>query len=223
MSRSRSSAPRAPSTRRPGPPHSRAKRATSAPNHGGIHLLRSPAVVAALVRAAELGPDDLVIELGAGPGILTAALACTGARVIAVERDPRFLRRLERRFGDDGRVRVVDADIRSVPLPRRSYAVVANIPFATSTRVLRRLLGDPRGRLSRAELVVEWGFAKRITGPDTGAREIARWHRRFDLELVRRIPRTSFSSPPRVDAAHLRIRRRRAGGSRADGRSGRHR
>src|SRR5262245_10956660 len=68
-------------------------------NHAGIHLLRSGATVRALVESAAPGPDSLVLDLGAGPGTLTAPLARTGARVLAIERDPAFVDRLERRSG----------------------------------------------------------------------------------------------------------------------------
>jgi 23S rRNA (adenine-N6)-dimethyltransferase len=111
-----------------------------APNASGVHFLASAPVVARLVRSARVGPGDLVVDLGAGTGAVTAPLAATGARVLAVERDPAFVRRLARRFADRPAVRVVHADVRSVPLPRRPYAVVANLPFAVTTDLLRRLL-----------------------------------------------------------------------------------
>ena len=181
------------------------------PNHHGFHVLRDPAVVRALVRSAGLGPGDLVLDLGAGPGALTVALARTGARVIAVERDPRLARRLDRRTADDPAVRVVEGDLRTVTLPHRPFHVVANIPFATGTDILRRLLDThDRGRpLRGADLLVEWGFARRL-GAAPADRTTAGWHRRFRIEVARRVPARAFSPPPRVDAAHLVIRRRDA-------------
>ena len=170
-------------------------------------MLRDPAVVRALVRSAGLGPGDLVLDLGAGPGALTVALARTGARVIAVERDPRLVQRLARRTAGDAVVRVVEGDLRTVALPHRPFHVVANLPFATGTDLLRRLLDThDRGRpLRGADLLVEWGFARRLTTapPD---RTTVGWHRRFRIDVARRVPARAFSPPPRVDAAHLVIR-----------------
>lgn len=162
-----------------------------------------------LVRSADIGPDDLVLDLGAGPGALTLALARTGARVIAVERDPRLARRLARRTADDPAVRVVEGDLRHVALPHRPFHVVANIPFATGTDLLRRLLDEHHQgrRLRGADLLVEWGFARRLTTA-AADRTAARWQRRFVLDVARRVPARSFSPPPRVDAAHLVIRPR---------------
>jgi 23S rRNA (adenine-N6)-dimethyltransferase len=178
-----------------------------ASNHHGIHLLRSSGTVRALVESADLGPDALVLDLGAGPGTLTAPLASTGARVLAIERDPAFLLRLRRRFDGTPNVRVVAGDLAVVPLPHGPFQVVASIPYALSTILLRRLLPGRTG-LSAADLVVEWGFARRISRPVGRDLETAWWAARFELRLVRRIPAAAFRPQPAVDSAHLRIRTR---------------
>ena len=174
----------------------------------GVHLLSCRRVITRLVRAAGVGADDLVIDFGAGPGTITAPLAGTGARVLAVERDAGFVRALHRRFADDPRVRVVPDDLRRVRLPRKDFTVVASIPFAVSTPLLRRLLTPVPGRLARAELVVEWGLARRLTAPRPRDLEVAWWAARYELRLVERIPAHCFTPAPAVDAAHLSVRRR---------------
>lgn len=174
----------------------------------GVHLLSDHRVITRLVDLAELTAADLVIDFGAGPGTLTVPLSRTGSRVMAVERDARFVRTLRRRFADHPTVRVVHEDLRTVRLPRRPFAVVANIPFAVSTPLLRRLLTPPAGGLSRAELVVEWGLAKRLAAACARDAEAAWWSCCYTLTLRRRVPARCFSPAPRVDAAHLGVRRR---------------
>ncbi|MFC4858377.1 rRNA adenine N(6)-methyltransferase family protein [Actinophytocola glycyrrhizae] len=182
-------------------------RRTAAPS-SGVHLLSDPRVITALVSAARLGAGDLVIDFGAGPGAITEPLARTGSRVLAVERDARFVADLRRRFGDRPQVRVVHDDLRTVRLPRRAFAVVANIPFAVTTPLLRRLLTPSSSGFSRAELVVEWGLAKRLTAACPRDAEAAWWSCRFAFTLRRRVAAGCFTPAPRVDAAHLAVRRR---------------
>jgi 23S rRNA (adenine-N6)-dimethyltransferase len=176
-------------------------------NPSGVHHLNSPSVLRAIVRSAGLDPADRVFDLGAGPGTLTAALARTGASVTAVERDPAFVRELERRFAGFDRVRVVSGDLRAVPIPRGAR-VVANLPFATSGALVARLLDPPGPQRAGIDLLVEHGFALRLSARHPRSARSAWWAARYELRLVRVVPRTAFAPAPGVDAALLRIRPR---------------
>lgn len=176
---------------------------------GGVHFLAVPRIAAQLVQSCSLEPADLVVEFGAGQGAITTQLAETGARILAVERDPAFVRKLQSRFGATGNVRVVHADAREVPLPHRPFSVVASIPYALSTALLRRLLTPQRTNLRRAALLVELGFAKRVTALRPRDLEQAWWAARFEIRLTSRIGAEFFSPPPRVDSAQLVLNRRR--------------
>lgn len=178
-------------------------------NPSGVHFLARRSIIAGMVRSAGVGPGDLTVELGAGPGILTVPLAATGSRVLAVERDADFVARLTRRFADRPTVRIVHADLRSVLLPRRPFAVVANLPFSVTTAALRRLLGPVDTPLTGADLLIEWNQARRLTAARPRTMEAAWWAARFQLRITRRVPANSFSPAPRVDAAQLTIRPRR--------------
>jgi 23S rRNA (adenine-N6)-dimethyltransferase len=149
-----------------------------------------------------------VLDLGAGGGALTRALADAGARVCAVELDPAGLRQLRARFGDDRRIEVVEADATRVRLPDEPFAVVANLPFAAGTGILRRLLGDPHVQLTQLDAIVEWGLAAKRTAVWPSTLLGCTWGMWYELTLVRRVPRTCFAPPPSVDAALLRAARR---------------
>jgi 23S rRNA (adenine-N6)-dimethyltransferase len=153
-------------------------------------------------------PGALVLDLGAGGGILTRALADAGARVSAVEMDSVALRELHARFGADPRVEVVEADATVLPLPAEPFAVVANLPFAAGTAILRRLLGDPRVPLTQLDAIVEWGLAAKRTAVWPSTLLGCTWGAWYELSLVRRVPRACFAPPPSVDAAVLRALRR---------------
>jgi 23S rRNA (adenine-N6)-dimethyltransferase len=150
-----------------------------------------------------------VLDLGAGRGALTRALADAGARVRAVELDPVELQQLRTRFDADPRVEVVEGDARQVPLPAEPFAVVANLPFAAGTAILRRLLGDPRVPLTQLDAIVEWGLAAKRTAVWPSTLLGCTWGAWYELSLVRRVPRACFAPPPSVDAAVLRATRRR--------------
>lgn len=171
----------------------------------GRHVLRSRAFADALVRDAGVTPGELVLDLGAGEGMLTAPLVAAGARVVAVELDGRSAAVLRRRFAD---VHVIEGDAASVPLPCEPFAVVANVPFAAGTAILRRLLDDPHVPLAHADVIVEWGLAAKRAAVWPSTMTAVYWGAWHDLELVRRVPRACFAPPPAVDAAVMRIRRR---------------
>jgi 23S rRNA (adenine-N6)-dimethyltransferase len=170
----------------------------------GQHFLRSSKLAAELVRAAGIQRGDLVLDLGAGRGILTAALASACDRVVAVEIDPALGEALRRRLPA---VDVRIADAAHVPLPREPFKVVANLPFGGATAILRRLL-DPRVRLQTADVIVEWGMAAKRASVWPTTQLGAYWGAWFELSVARRLPRCVFAPPPSVDAAVLRVARR---------------
>jgi 23S rRNA (adenine-N6)-dimethyltransferase len=180
-----------------------------------VHFLATPRIATQLVQSCLIDPADLVVEIGAGQGAVTTLLAETGARILAMERDPEFAQKLRNRFGERTNVRVVRADARTFPLPHKRFTVVASIPYALSTLLFQRLLSPQYTRLSQAALIVEWSFAKRITSGIPRNVEQAWWAARFDIRLVSRIPPSCFSPPPRVDSAHLVFHRREIRGERA--------
>jgi len=160
------------------------------------------------VRDAGVVPGALVLDLGAGGGVITRALVDAGSRVRAVELDPAALCRLRTRFGGSPRVEIVEQDATALRLPDEPFAVVANLPFAAGTAILRRLLGDPRAQLTQLDAIVEWRLAAKRTAIWPATLLGCAWGAWYELQLVRRVPRACFAPPPSVDAAVLRATRR---------------
>ena len=160
-----------------------------------------------IVAAAAVAPGDLVLDVGAGDGALSAALVRAGARVVAVELHPERARLLRHRFNAAGVV-VVMADAVDLRLPRRPFSVVANPPFTVSMALLRRLVA-PGSRWVAADVVVPRHIARRwCDGTLDGAR---RWGPQFDMSVGMRVPAGSFRPAIERDAVVLRIRRVRRG------------
>jgi 23S rRNA (adenine-N6)-dimethyltransferase len=169
----------------------------------GQHFLRSSRLADELVRAAGVEPGALVLDIGAGQGAITRALGRAGARVLAVERDPRLAAQL-RAAGFD----VVEADAAALAWPREPFAVVANLPFGITTAVLSGLLADPRVPLRRADLIVQLGFALKRAAAWPSTLQGVLWSSGYELSVTGRIDRSAFAPPPQVDAAVLRAVRR---------------
>ncbi len=154
-----------------------------------------------LVAEAHIRPGDLVLDVGAGHGVITAELLAVGARVIAVERHSGRLDALRERF--DGRVTVVAADASDLRLPRRPYKVVANPPFAVTSALLRRVL-QPGTRLISADLVLQDAAARRWSARD--APGAGRWQRTHRARVSVTVPPSAFTPPPRVSCRILQVR-----------------
>ena len=148
-----------------------------------------------------------MLEIGAGAGLLTEALAGRAGRVVAVELDPLLAGRLVERFGGAENVFVVQGDVLRFPLPAEPFRVVANVPFNRTTAILRRLLDRPATAFRKADLVVQYEVARK-RARDRGTLLGVSWAPWFEFSLGARVPAEAFRPVPRVDAAVLRIRRR---------------
>jgi len=169
------------------------------------HFLRSQSLAAELVRDAGVRPGDLVLDLGAGTGRLTAELARHAGRVVAVELDSQLARRLDGRWDN---VEVVAGDAADVVLPDEPFRVVANLPFARTTDLLRLLLDDPRTPLVRADLVVEWEVARKRGAVWPSTVLGVTWGAWYSIAVSRRLPPEAFAPRPSVAAGVLRVERR---------------
>lgn len=172
------------------------------------HFLVSEAVAAQLAESAEIGTDDLVLDVGAGRGIIAAQLATRGGRVLALELDHALVARLRRRFADTPTVEVVEGDLRSFALPAAPFKVVSNPPFHLTSELLRRLLDDPRVPLQRAELILGWGAAIGRASVYPSSLAALAWQPWFELVVTRHLPARHFAPAPATDAGVLSIRRR---------------
>jgi 16S rRNA (adenine1518-N6/adenine1519-N6)-dimethyltransferase len=162
----------------------------------------------AIADAAGTTADDDLLEVGAGVGTLTIALAARCRRLVAVELDRRLLPALEEVLRGHGNVKVVQADIlrfdASAEFPNGGEVVAGNIPYNITGALVRKLLGDPP-RPRRLSLVVQKEVAERWTA--TAGASLATVAVRVYAEprIVMVIPASAFNPPPRVDSALVRL------------------
>lgn len=153
-----------------------------------------------IVAEAGIRPGELVLDLGAGTGVLTVPLLDAGARVIAVELHPGRAHRLrERVAGRDATV--VERDLATFVPPARPFRVVASPPYALTSTVCAFLAAATH--LTAADLVLQRAVGRRIVAGDQAGL------RRFQAELGLSLPRHAFTPQPRVDSVVIRLRRSR--------------
>jgi 23S rRNA (adenine-N6)-dimethyltransferase len=161
-----------------------------------------------LIDRADFQPGELVVEVGAGRGAMTAALAQCGVRIIAVEPDPEWSAQLRGRIAENPHVRVIEDDFLSVALPTERFRVVGSLPFGKTTDILRRLLDDPHTSMERADVIVQWEAARKRAAVPPSTLLSTVWAPWWDIRLGHRIPAREFRPVPRVDAGFLTITRR---------------
>jgi 16S rRNA (adenine1518-N6/adenine1519-N6)-dimethyltransferase len=154
--------------------------------------------------AAELDADDEVLEVGAGAGALTLALAQRCRRLVAVELDRRLIPVLHEVVGGLTNVEIVESDIlqldQSKSFPGGGQVVAGNIPYNLTGALIRKLLdGEPRPR--RLSLVVQKEVAERWTA-SSGASLATVAVQVFAMpRMLFTIPAAAFVPQPRVDSA----------------------
>ncbi len=182
----------------------------------GQHFLVDPAMARRIVELAGVGPGDRVVEVGAGLGSLTVALAATGAPVTAVEIDRRLIPALTEVTAGLPRVSVVQADAMtarwgSVLQGDGPWVLVANLPYNVATPVVLRFLQE-EPRVERMLVMVQREVGERIAaGP--GAEQFGAVSLRVAYHAAasvsRRVPATVFWPVPNVESVLVRVERRR--------------
>lgn len=178
-------------------------------NFPGQHLMHNKRLAKELVGLARIQPDEIVVDIGAGTGVLTLPLAEAAKRVLAVENDPKLAEKLTQKIKQESKanITIIQRDILQVHLPRTPYCVVANIPYSITTPILGMLLDQPTQPFQRAVFVVEKGAAKRFTTVPITNPRILKWRIWFEIKIGRTIPPDQFSPPPRVDSAVMTVDR----------------
>jgi 16S rRNA (adenine1518-N6/adenine1519-N6)-dimethyltransferase len=176
----------------------------------GQNFLIDPNIVRKIVAAAELSPEDTLLEIGPGRGILTDALSRTVRRVVAVEIDPQLHHLLQKRQVEWPNVELVCADALTYPLDSVSTGaiVVANLPYYISTPLLFRLL-EHRNRFARLILMLQNEVADRLVAKagsaDYGVLSVMAQYA-ADITKVFRVSAQCFRPRPEVGSAVVLLR-----------------
>ena len=174
----------------------------------GQNFLTDPGLRDAVAEQAGLSPDDELLEVGAGVGTLTVALAPRCRRVVAVELDGRLIPALRESLAGLDNVEVVRTDIlrfnvRSA-FPDGNEIVAGNIPYNLTGALIRKLLDDPP-RPRRLSLVVQKEVADRWTALSGASLATVAVQVFAEARTLLTIPAAAFTPSPRVDSALVRL------------------
>ncbi len=182
----------------------------------GQNFLVDQNILDVIERLAAVGAGDVVLEIGAGEGVLTVRLAALGGHLHAVELDARLEPRLREAVASRDNVTVHIADALELELGALDPApnmVVANLPYAIAATVILRTI-EELPAVTRWVVMVQREVGERLAAkpgsPAYGATSVLA-QLACDVEVLRRVSRTVFRPVPNVDSVLLGLRRREAG------------
>ena len=182
----------------------------------GQHFLIEPSLASRIADLAGVGPGDRVLEIGAGLGSLTVALAATGARVVAVEVDTKLLPALEEVVGGLENVQVRCADALTarwddlLGTGDGAWVMAANLPYNVGARVVLRAL-EEQPRIRRMLVMVQREVGDRLAavpGDEQFGAASLRVAYHATARVERRVPASVFWPAPGVESVLVRIDRR---------------
>lgn len=172
----------------------------------GQHWLNDEDSLDAMVAAAEVSAEDVVLEIGPGPGTLTSKLVEVAQKVIAVEFDSELARDLPKRV-PAGNLEIIQQDIlrfdfTSLPC---GYKVAANIPYYLTSNLLR-VMCESSNPFAVAALLMQKEVAERVCAKP-GDMSVLSVSVQFYCEafLDKLVPAELFTPPPKVDSQILKL------------------
>lgn len=176
----------------------------------GQNFLIKRGIVDEIVHAAELTPDEPVLEVGPGIGTLTQGLAQSGADVTAIELDRRLLEVLDTTLASYNNVRIIHGDVLKLDVPsimnHKPFKVVANLPYYITTPIIMSLL-ESKLPIERLVVMVQKEVALRMVAKpgtkDYGALSVAVQYY-TEPDIVLDVPPKSFLPAPAVTSSVIR-------------------
>jgi 16S rRNA (adenine1518-N6/adenine1519-N6)-dimethyltransferase len=179
----------------------------------GQHFLTDPNILNKVIRTAELEEGDVVLEVGAGLGEMTLAMARQIRKVIAVEIDPKLVEILRKKASSFSNVEIVKGDVLKINFSQlynregKRLKVVANLPYKISTPLLFRFV-ESRDVLSTLTLMLQREVAERMVASPGGKEygPLSVFIQSFsDLSVCFFIKPAAFFPPPKVESAVIQM------------------
>ena len=186
----------------------------------GQHFILSKKALVQMIAAAKIKKNDTIIEIGPGLGTLTQELAKTGAKIIAIEKDPLMISIIKETLADYKNIKIRCADARQLLIkPTRSrtsgelgisvgkigYKIVANLPYNIATFLIRSFL-ESENPPKIMVLMIQKEVAQRICSKPPHMNLLATSVQFLAIAKISNyVPKEMFWPKPKVDAAIIKI------------------
>lgn len=173
------------------------------------NFLKNGSFVKSLIDRTNIGSKDIVIEIGAGRGIITKQLTARVKKVIAIEYDPFLATKLKRSLSNIKNLEIVEADFMKWKLPTYEYKVFSNIPFNMTASIVSKLL-ESKYSPEATYLIMQDKAAQRFIGkPVSDNSQVSILLKPFyKMDIITEISRKEFSPIPKVNTVLAKFIRR---------------
>lgn len=172
------------------------------------HFLKSPRLALMLIGHSNLKKRDLVIDIGAGSGVITFALSKRVNQVIAVEKDPITAQKLRQNLSRAENVVIEEADFLEMDLPDGPYKVFANPPFHLSSQILHKLI-DADNPPEAIYLILQKQLALKLLNTDRHYTSKLGYEltKMYQTKIRYPLKSSDFTPPPAVPTVLFEARR----------------
>ncbi len=162
--------------------------------------MKNPKFVLSLINKTDISSKDILVEIGAGKGVITVQLADLARRVVAIEYDKKLAEGLRQSLSKYSNVEILEADFLKWKLPNYPYKVFSNIPFNITADIINKLL-ESESAPESAYLIIQDKAAERFIGEPIGDNSQTSILLKpfYDMDIVSKISRNQFEPIPNVN------------------------
>jgi 16S rRNA (adenine1518-N6/adenine1519-N6)-dimethyltransferase len=171
----------------------------------GQNFLVDSEIAHNIITLANIQPDDHVVEIGPGKGVLTQRIIPIARFLTAIELDPKLCRELETRFSDIPSFRIIENDAAKFDYAslEPGFKVVSNLPYYAATHIMKKLIHFGN-RIQSMTLMMQKEVVDRLTAEPcnkeySSLSVYVQYH--CKVERLLEIPNTAFSPRPKIDSS----------------------
>jgi len=168
------------------------------------NFIKSSFLVRQLLSVSTISPNDLVVEIGPGLGIITQELLKIAKEVIVIEKDRDLIYDLKNKFSQNQNIKIINQDFLKWPLPVPPFKIFSNIPFSLTANIVDKLLKS-KNKASEVYFIMQLEAAEKYILNDSNTQNSILSAPFYDVEILGNIDRTSFTPKPQVDIVLIKF------------------